>query len=208
MKLVVIGVQGSGKGTQAKLLVEKFGWQHITTGDLFRRNIEQKTELGLIAKTYIDRGDLVPDEYVFRIVKSALESAKEGFILDGFLRNQKQMDFLSANFQLDKAILLDLSDEVAIRRITARRHCEQCKTDYNLLFKKPKNDSICDLCGGKIVQRDDDNEAAIIKRIEKFHQETKSVIEFFRKNHNLIRINADQPVIDIHHEIIDGLDLR
>ncbi len=208
MNIVLIGVQGSGKGTQAKLLVEKTGWKHITTGDLLRDNIAQKTEMGMKAKEFMDKGELVPDKYVFEIVRIALQSQREGFILDGFPRNQKQLDFLRANFNIDYAVLLDLPDDKAIRRLTARRHCEDCKKDYNLLFKPPQVDGICDVCGGKIVRRADDNEMAINKRIEKFHQETNPVIESFAADDLLIRVDADQPIMNIQKEILTKLGIE
>lgn len=207
MNIVLIGVQGSGKGTQAKLLVKKTGWKHVTTGDLLRDNIANGTELGMKAKSFMDKGELVPDTYVFEIVKIALESLKDGFILDGFPRNQKQLDFLRENFKIDYAVLLDLADEKAIERLMARRNCENCKKDYNLLFSKPKVEGICDVCGGKIVARADDNETAINKRIEKFHQETNPVIENFAADDLLINVNADQPVMDIHQEILNKLGI-
>jgi adenylate kinase len=205
MNIILIGIQGSGKGTQAKILKDKFGWEHITTGDLFRMNFEKGTEVGLKAKAYMDRGELVPDEFVYQIVKDALIAAKNGFILDGFPRNLEQSNFLQENIKIDKAVLLELSDEKAIERIVSRRNCEKCKKDYNLLFKKPKIDGICDDCGGKIVQRVDDNEVAINKRIEKFHNETKAVIDANRMAGKLVLVNADQSVQDIHKEIVEKL---
>ncbi len=205
MNIILIGIQGSGKGTQAKILKDKFGWEHITTGDLFRQNLEQGTEVGIKAKAYMDRGELVPDKYVYQIVKTALTEAKNGFILDGFPRNLEQSNFLQENIKIDKAVLLELSDEKAIERIVSRRNCEKCKKDYNLLFKKPAVDGICDVCGGKIVQREDDNEVAINKRIEKFHNETEAVIEANRKAGKLVVVNADQPVEAIHQDIVAAL---
>ncbi|MCF7793144.1 MAG: nucleoside monophosphate kinase [Candidatus Cloacimonetes bacterium] len=205
MNIVLIGVQGSGKGTQAKLLVEKTGWKHVTTGDLLRDNIANGTELGMKAKSFMDKGELVPDSYVFEIVRVALKSLKDGFILDGFPRNKKQLDFLRENFKIDYAVLLDLADEKAIERLTARRHCEDCKKDYNLLYSKPEVDGVCDDCGGKIVARVDDNEATINKRIEKFHLETNPVIESFAADDLLIKVNADQSVMAIHEEILTKL---
>jgi len=208
MNIVLIGIQGSGKGTQAKILKEKLGWEHITTGDLFRQNIEQGTEVGLKAKTFMDRGELVPDEYVYQIIKNALTAATNGFILDGFPRNLEQSNFLQENIKIDKAVLLELSDQKAIERIISRRNCEKCKKDYNLLFKKPKVDGVCDVCGGKIIQREDDNEVAINKRIEKFHNETNAVIEANRLAGKLVMVNADQVVEEIHKEIISKLNLK
>ena len=207
MNIILIGIQGSGKGTQAKLLQQKFGWDHITTGDLFRQNLEQGTEVGLKAKAFMDRGELVPDEYVYQIVKNALTEAKNGFILDGFPRNLEQSNFLKENIEIDKAVLLELSDNKAIERIVSRRNCEKCKKDYNLLFKKPKVEGICDDCGGKIVQREDDNEVAINIRIEKFHNETKAVIEANEQAGKLVVVNADQPVEAIHQDIVKVLNI-
>ena len=129
MNIILIGIQGSGKGTQAKLLNEKYGWEHITTGDLFRRNIEAATELGIKAKKFIDKGELVPDKYVFLIVKDALEKAVDGFILDGFPRNMEQVRFLQENFSIQRVVLLELPDNKAVERLTARRNFAVCKRD-------------------------------------------------------------------------------
>ena len=138
MNIVLIGVQGSGKGTQAEILAEKFGWKHINIGEIFRQNIEQKTALGLEAQSYIDKGELVPDKLVFQLIESVLKNARNGFVLDGFPRNMKQAEYLTEHFRIDKVILLDLSDKAAVNRLTSRRVCENCGAVYNLLFKKPK----------------------------------------------------------------------
>ncbi len=205
MNVILIGIQGSGKGTQAKLLADRFGWQHVTSGDLFRKNIEQKTKLGIVVKKYIDAGELVPDKFVLEMIADALNNAPDGFILDGFPRNIEQVIFLMDNFKIDYAILLELSDEKAIERLMARRNCKICKKDYNVLFKKPEVPGICDVCGGGLVQRDDDNKEAISKRIEKFHNETNKVIDFFKEKDMLIQINADQPLQSIHEDIASRL---
>ncbi|MDP8268667.1 MAG: nucleoside monophosphate kinase [Candidatus Tenebribacter davisii] len=207
MNILLIGIQGCGKGTQAKLLEERFGWKHITTGNLLRENFENKTELGIIAKKFMDAGELVPDKYVFQIVEDALAKVDEGSILDGFPRNMEQLRFLEKNFTIDKVILLDLSDEKAIERVSSRRNCIDCKKDYNLLYHKPKVEGICDVCGGKIVQRDDDYEDAIKKRIEKFYKETSEVITYFNEEGKLIRVNADDPIDTIQANIIKALDV-
>ena len=207
MNIILIGIQGSGKGTQAKLLEIRFGWEHITTGDLFRKNIVQETELGLLVKEYIDKGELAPDKYVFEIVRNALNKAVKGFILDGFPRNIEQLKFLVKNFEIDSVMLLDLTDDKAIERLMARRICKICKKDYNILFKKPKIPGICDVCESALIKRDDDNKEAISKRIEKFHNETKKVIEYFTEKNLLIHINADQSLEAIHEEIIRKLNV-
>ena len=205
MNILLIGIQGCGKGTQAKILEEKFGWKHITTGNLLRESIENKTEIGLAAKKFMDAGELVPDKYVFQIVEDALAIADKGTILDGFPRNMEQLKYLEKNFTIDKVVLLELSDEKALERVSSRRNCVDCKKDYNLLYSKPKVDGICDVCGGKIVQRDDDYETAILKRIEKFYNDTSDVISYFSDKEKLIRVNADDPIDTIQKNIVKAL---
>ncbi len=207
MNILLIGIQGCGKGTQAKLLEETFSWKHITTGNLLRESIEKQTELGLAAKKFMDEGELVPDKYIFQIVEDALANAGNGSILDGFPRNIEQLKYLEKNFTIDKVVLLELSDEKAIERVSSRRNCIDCKKDYNLLYSKPKKEGICDVCGGKIVQRDDDYEAAIIKRIEKFYKDTSEVISYFSKEGKLIRVNADDPIDIIQENIVKALEV-
>jgi len=207
MNILLIGIQGCGKGTQAKILEENFGWKHITTGNLLRESIENKTELGLAAKKFMDAGELVPDKYVFQILEDALAKVEKGTILDGFPRNMEQLEYLEKDFTIDKVVLLELSDEKALERVSSRRNCVDCKKDYNLLYNKPKVDGICDICGGKIVQRDDDHEAAILKRIEKFHNDTSDVISYFSNDGKLIRINADAPIDIIQKNIVKELNV-
>ena len=207
MNILLIGIQGCGKGTQAKILEENFGWKHITTGNLLRESIENKTELGLAAKKFMDAGELVPDKYVFQIVEDALAVAEKGTILDGFPRNIEQLKYLEKNFTIDKVVLLELSDEKALERVSSRRNCVDCKKDYNLLYSKPKVDGICDVCGGKIVQRDDDHETAILKRIEKFYNDTSDVISYFSDQGKLIRVNADNPINIIQENIVKALNV-
>jgi len=206
MNILLIGIQGCGKGTQAKILEKKYGWKHITTGNLLRENIANQTDLGLAAKKYMDAGELVPDKYVFQIVEDALASAEKGTILDGFPRNFEQLKYLEKNFTIDKVVLLDLSDEKAIERVSSRRNCEDCKKDYNLLYNRPKVDGVCDVCGGKIVQRDDDHETAIKKRIEKFYNDTTEVIDYFEKQNKLIKVNADDTIENINQNIVKELE--
>ncbi len=208
MNILLIGIQGCGKGTQAKILEEKFGWKHITTGNLLRESIENQTELGLAAKKFMDEGELVPDKYVFQIVEDALTNAKDGTILDGFPRNMEQLKYLEKNFTIDKVVLLELSDEKALERVSSRRNCVDCKKDYNLLYNKPKVEGICDVCGRKIVQRDDDHEEAIKKRIEKFYEDTAEVISYFSEQGKLIRVNADAPINKIQDNIVKALEVR
>ncbi len=205
MNLILIGIQGSGKGTQATLLTEKYGWQQITTGGLFRENIAQKTKLGLITKEFIEKGELVPDKYVFAIVEDALKKQNGKFILDGFPRNIKQAEFLLERFQIDSVIQLDISDELALERTTSRRICSKCKQDYNVLYKNPKSEGICDKCGGDVITRNDDQPEAIKKRIEKFHNETNEVIELFDTKNLLVKIDASRKPDEIFAEIVEKI---
>lgn len=208
MNIILIGVQGSGKGTQASKLEQNTGWKHINVGDLFRQHMANQTEIGLAAKEYIEKGLLVPDEFVLDMVKKALDQASQGFILDGFPRNINQEKFLLDHFQIDFVFFLELSDEMAKKRILARLHCSKCKKDYNLLHHPPKHTGKCDICGGKLIRRKDDTETAIDKRIEKFHHETKPVIELFKTKHLLYKINANQDVTSIHEDILKILQMK
>jgi adenylate kinase len=202
MNLIIMGIQGCGKGTQAALISKKYDLEHINIGNAFRKNIAEKTKLGKEVKAYIDKGELVPDSYVYGILDDAISQAENGFILDGFPRNLEQLDYLLQKYTIDKVILLDLPDEIAIRRISARRNCVKCKKDYNLIFNKPKVEGICDVCGGRLVQREDDNEATVARRLQKFHQETAKVIEKYRELELLNTVDADQTVDEIFQEIV------
>ncbi|MDY6916027.1 MAG: nucleoside monophosphate kinase [Candidatus Cloacimonadota bacterium] len=202
MKIIFLGVQGSGKGTQAKLLSEKFKWPHINVGEEFRENIKNKTEVGKIAEKYIQNGELVPDEYVFKMIEPSLKKAKNGFILDGFPRNKIQAKYLLKDFKIDFTLFLQLSDKKAISRIEARRHCSKCGKDYNLLYNPPQEDGICDVCGSKLLQREDDQQEAIEKRMKEFHKTTKKIIPILKKNSKFITIDADRPLEVIHKEIV------
>ncbi|MBN2460140.1 MAG: nucleoside monophosphate kinase [Candidatus Cloacimonetes bacterium] len=205
MRMILLGIQGCGKGTQADLLEKEFGWKHVNVGDLFRRHSENNTLLGQKARNYMEKGELVPDKLVFEVVLQELHNAKKGFILDGFPRNLEQMKFLLEKFTIDHVFLLDLDKNVAVKRISSRRHCQDCKLVYNLISRKPKKDGICDACGGKLVQRDDDVEEAVARRIEKFYQETGKVIDHFREQGNLIIINADDTLASIYSKIREYL---
>ena len=208
MNIILIGVQGSGKGTQANKLEHKSGWKHINVGNLFRKHISNETPTGKAAQEYITKGLLVPDQFVLGMVKKELDKYTNGFVLDGFPRNVNQEKYLLENYHIDSVLFLDLSDDIAKRRIMARMHCENCKQDYNLLYNPPKRLGICDNCGGNLIRREDDTEKAIDKRIEKFHNETKPVIELFEKRELLHIINADQEVEKIHQDILDILHIQ
>ena len=205
MNIILTGIQGCGKGTQAEKLSREFNWTHVNVGALFREHLSQGTELGRKAKSYIDKGDLVPDELVFDVIASELDKAKEGFILDGFPRNLSQLEYLLEKYTIDKFIFLDLPDEVAINRISSRRQCSDCGKVYNILFNPPRKEGECDKCGGSLFQRDDDNEKAIAVRINKFYQETKKVVDRFKELGKLVNIDANRDIDTIYKDIVEHL---
>jgi len=206
MNVIFLGVQGSGKGTQAKLLSRKYGWPHINVGEKFREHIKKETKLGKTAAEYIHKGELVPDKYVFKMIEPTLLEANQGFILDGFPRTEKQAEYLLDEFDIDVSFYLNLPEKVAITRIQARRHCNRCHKDYNLLFNPPKEYGICDACGGKLVQRKDDKKDAIEKRIQEFHKTTKKVIPLLKKACRFVDIDADRTLEEIHQDIIAEIE--
>ena len=206
MKVILIGIQGSGKGTQASILSSKYGFQHINVGEIFRNNIKNETEIGKKIKKYVNSGKLVPDDIVIQMVKEELDKY-ENFVLDGFPRNINQAEFLMKNVKIDKVINLILPDEVSKKRLLARRVCEKCKADYNLIYKPPKKEGICDICGGKLVRRKDDTEEAIQKRLDAFHKETAPVVDYFRKKGLVVDIDANKGIEEIEREIIKNLGL-
>jgi len=203
MKIVFIGVQGSGKGTQAKVIAQKLGLVHISTGDLFRgAKGEEKAKLD----SYMNSGKLVPDTLVLEILKKRLDEAdaQKGFILDGFPRNIEQAKALDEIVKIDNAFDIKISDEEALKRLSGRVTCEKCKAGYNLYTApKPKNPEVCDVCGGKLVQRADDNPEAIKKRIEIYHTETAPIIKFY----NTVKVNGEQSIEKVTEDIMKAVKM-
>jgi len=208
MNIILIGVQGSGKGTQAKLLSKALDLPHISSGELFRHHIDTKTELGIIADSYINRGYLVADEYVYDMVEAELEKHPNGFILDGFPRTVPQEEYLLAKYKIDYVIWLDLDDDESFRRISARFHCEDCQQDYNLIYKKPKQTDVCDLCGGKLAQRRDDTPVYIKKRQEKFHQKTRKVFQGQKPAYKLLEVDCRRKIGEIQNELRSFIGIK
>ncbi|MDD5193031.1 MAG: nucleoside monophosphate kinase [Candidatus Nanoarchaeia archaeon] len=203
MKLIFIGPQGSGKGTQAEIISEELGIPHISTGDLFR---EAEGEVKGQVDLYMQSGKLVPDELTLKILKQRISQpdCKKGFILDGFPRNINQVNLLKTITEIDKVIEITLSDFEALKRLEGRVSCEKCKEGYNLFTEpKPKNPLHCDLCGGRLVRRDDDNEQAIKKRLEIYHKETEPILNEYKDI--LIKINGEQNIEKITQDILKAL---
>lgn len=187
MQLVLLGAPGSGKGTLAADLKNIYDIPHISTGDIFRRNISNKTELGLKADAYISKGQLVPDDITINMVADRLSEpdCSEGFLLDGFPRTIPQADALNDIMKklgrsLTAVIDVTISDELVLKRLTNRRVCSNCGLSYNLISMPPKQDGICDKCGGKIIQRKDDSEDTIKKRLETYHKQTQPLVDYYR----------------------------
>jgi len=212
MYIVLLGAPGAGKGTQATMLVEKLGMTHVASGDLFRKALAEKTKLGLKAKEYMDKGQLVPDEITIKMVLERLEKpdCAKGVILDGFPRNLKQARALdealkTINKSIDKVIYIKVSEAELLKRLSGRWICRKCQTPYHEVDNPPKVKGICDRCGGELYQRDDDNEATVKNRLKVYFAETMPLIDYYRKNGKLIEVNGEGNAAEINQRIIDIL---
>ncbi len=211
LDLVLIGAPGSGKGTQAVTLAKQLELPHIATGDLFRENLKKQTELGKLAKTYMDRGELVPDDVTDAMVEERLSrsDAREGFIMDGFPRTLHQAEalgeILSATHRhVAGAIHLNVPDEEIVQRLSGRWICRTCQAPYHLQFRAPQKPGVCDACSGVLYQRDDDKAETVIARLKTFHAQTKPVIQFYRDARLLIEVNGTGPVADVTHRTLEA----
>ncbi len=188
MKIIMLGAPGAGKGTQAKRIAEKFNIPHISTGDIFRANIKNGTELGKEAKKYMDEGQLVPDELTVRLLLDRVKNddCRNGYVLDGFPRTIPQAEVLDRELEklgekVDYAVDVDVPDENIINRMSGRRACLKCGATYHLQYLKPKKDGICDNCGSELVLRDDDKPETVKKRLTVYHEQTQPLIDYYTK---------------------------
>ena len=202
-KYIIMGVQGSGKGTQAKLLADVLDLEHISVGDIFRWNVEHHTKLGAQVRRIVTAGELVGDDLVEKVVRRRLDEHdwNYGFIVDGFPRNQPQARFFLESFDLDAVILLDLPDSLVERRVLSRRLCSRCGLDYNLISSRPAVADVCDVCGGALLARDDDTADALRARLRDYHTKTRPVLELFRAKEVVLEVDASQPAADVQTEI-------
>ena len=212
MKIIMLGAPGAGKGTQAKKIAEKYGVPHISTGDIFRANIKNGTELGKKAKTYMDQGLLVPDELVVELVADRImqDDCAKGFVLDGFPRTIPQAEALDAALEkmgtsMDYAIDVDVPDENIINRMSGRRACLDCGATYHIVTIPTKVEGICDTCGSKIVLREDDKPETVQKRLEVYHAQTQPLIEYYKKQNVLRTVDGTQPMDAVFEAIVDIL---
>jgi adenylate kinase len=208
-KYVILGPQGSGKGTQANLLRASFDLVHISVGDIFRWNVQSHTKLGARIRRYVDAGELVPDEVVDEIVRDRLHEHdwNYGFILDGFPRSERQALFFLESFDIDAVIAIALPDEVATERILSRRLCRRCGLDYNLIYHRPAQAGICDVCGGALEARSDDTPEAIRTRLDEYNSLTRPVLELFRKKELIVSVDGTRTPNEVQREIRERLSL-
>lgn len=212
MKVIMLGAPGAGKGTQAKQIADKYSIPHISTGDIFRANIKNGTELGKKAKTFMDQGLLVPDELVVELVADRIQQddCKNGFVLDGFPRTIPQAEALDAalekiNEKMDYAIDVDVPDENIITRMSGRRACLNCGATYHIISIPTKVEGICDRCGSQVVLRDDDKPETVKKRLEVYHEQTQPLIDYYKKKEILKTVNGVQPMEDVFKAIVEIL---
>lgn len=199
MNLLIVGAPGVGKGTMSRYLIKEYGVEHISTGDMLREAIANETEVGLKAKSFMDKGALVPDEIINEIIVERLGKGnnEKGFLFDGYPRTLAQAESLSEilkklNLKIDAVINLNIDDEIVKKRITGRRTCPQCGEIYNIYFKPSKEEDVCDKCGTKLTTRKDDNIESLKTRLEEFHKNTQPIIEYYNKDNLVKNINADQ----------------
>ena len=208
MKIVLLGPPGAGKGTQAKSISNKYSIPHISTGDIFRKNISENTPLGIEAKSYMDNGQLVPDEVTINMVKDRLQKddCNDGYLLDGFPRTVIQADALN-NFliergeQLDTALLIKVPNEFILERMTGRRVCPSCGASYHVKFNPPSNGVKCDLCGSEVIQRKDDTVETVKERLDVYQRETQPLIEFYSEKQLLSEVNGTQAINEVFRGI-------
>jgi adenylate kinase len=208
-KFIIMGVQGSGKGTQAKMLAKDFDLVHISVGDVFRWHIQSHTKLAARIRRLISSGEMVPDDIVEEVVKARLDlhDWNYGFILDGFPRNSHQAEFFLESYDINAVIQIDVPDQVVLQRIVNRRLCSKCGVDYNLIFHHPVVDGVCDVCKGALVARADDTPEAVGERLRDYHAKTQPILDVFRRKELIVTVDGTKPAAEVQKEIRHALGL-
>ena len=213
MKIVMLGAPGAGKGTQAKMIASKYGIPHISTGDIFRANIKEGTELGKKAKAFMDQGALVPDELTLELIMDRFQQADcaNGYVLDGFPRTIPQAEALTKALsdeggKLDYAINVEVPDENIVNRMSGRRACLACGGTYHVVFNAPKKEGVCDACGGELVLRDDDKPETVAKRLDVYHTQTQPLIDYYAGQGILKEVDGTKEVAEVFGDITAILD--
>ncbi len=212
MKIIMLGAPGAGKGTQAKMIAEKYQIPHISTGDIFRANIKNGTELGMEAKKYMDQGQLVPDELTVKILldRVAKDDCKNGYVLDGFPRTIPQAEVLDKALnelgeKIDYAIDVEVPDENIVKRMSGRRACLACGATYHIEHIPPKAEGICDVCGQELVLRDDDKPETVLNRLQVYYKQTQPLIEFYTAKGVMKAVDGTMDMHDVFNEIVSIL---
>lgn len=212
MRLILLGPPGAGKGTQASSIVAEYGITHISTGDIFRHNIKNETELGKKVKSYLDKGQLVPDELTIDLVWDRLskDDCKKGFLLDGFPRTINQAEALQKGLEerglkLDKVINIDVDKNILVKRLSGRRVCKNCGETYHIDNKPTLKDGVCDKCSGEVIQRADDNEKTVLDRIEVYEKQTFPLIDFYKNLGIVLTVDGTLSIEDVFSQIKESL---
>ena len=213
MYITMLGATGAGKGTQADILSQKMSLSHIASGDLFRKALEEKTEIGLLAKSYMDKGELVPDEITIRMILERINQpdCASGCLLDGFPRTLDQAEVLDKALKeqgksIDKAIYIEVPNEELVKRLSGRWLCRNCQTPYHTISSPPRTPGKCDKCGGELYQRSDDKEETVKERLSVFLAQTVPILEYYKKQNKLIKVNGDLGIQEVAREIISVLE--
>ncbi|WP_461205183.1 adenylate kinase [Clostridium sp. DL1XJH146] len=213
MNIILLGPPGAGKGTQAKLISKRYSIPHISTGDIFRKNIKEKTQLGVEAKNYLDKGLLVPDELTIKIVEDRLsnDDCVDGFLLDGFPRTVDQAEALDKYLKnkqnkIDFALLIDVPMDLIVDRMTGRRVCPNCGASYHVKFNPTKVQGKCDLCGSEIIQRKDDNEETVKDRLDVYEKQTAPLVNYYLNEETLLKVDGNRQIEKVFEEICRNMD--
>ena len=212
MHIIMLGAPGAGKGTQADILSKEMNLPHIASGDLFRQALEERTEVGLLAKSYMDKGELVPDEVAIKMILEKINQpdCTSGCLLDGFPRTLHQAEVLDKAFReqgktIDKAIYIEVPNEELVKRVSGRRLCRVCQIPYHIINSPPKTPGKCDKCGGELYQRSDDKEKTVKERLSIFFTQTIPILDYYKKQNKLIKVNGNLGIQEVARAIISAL---